>query len=136
MTKQAQEDIQKLLDKVADILRRIGIPDTQINVATGFRYRTDHYAAAFDWLHDFSISEELAAYKRVWALRPPEVWHHYELVGVEGLQEQVLLQDAGKALAKRWKRKRPRIFGPDRPVEDEDGENEGCESADDSQCTE
>lgn len=125
MTKQSRQDLESLLQSVASYLRTAGVPEQQINVAHGPRYKVHHYAKAFDWLHEFILSEEMEAFKKVWALRPAEVWRNYEMLEIEGLQEQVLLQDASKTLIKRWRVKRPRMFGPDRPVEEEEhGENE------------
>jgi len=130
MTKRCREDLESLMAELAPHLRRAGVSETQINIAKGPNYKVHHYVKAYDWLHDFKLSDEYAEYDRVWAMRPPEVWLNYEMLGVEGLQEQVLLQEAGAVLIKRWRVKRPRMFGPDREVP-EDEQNDGSERVED-----
>lgn len=125
MTKQSRSDLEKLLEEQAPFLRIAGVPEQQINVAKGPNYKVHHYVRAFDWLHEFILSDELAAWKRVRAMRPEETWKHYDLIGVEGLREQELLQEASKKLLRRWRLKRPRMFGPDR--EKKNGKDDGTD---------
>lgn len=120
---QARENVQKLLDDLTPILRLAGVPKSQINVARGRKYRTRHFLAAFDWLHSFSLSLEFTTFQEVYALRPPEVWENYAAIGVEGLREQDMLQEAGRNLVRRWRAKRPRMFGKDKNVEAEQTEH-------------
>ena len=122
--KQAREDVEKLLNTLAPMLRIAGIPETQINVASGRKYRTKHFAMAFDWLHQFSLSPQYETFCEVYALRPAHVWESYSHLGIEGLREQDMLHDAGKALAKRWRVKRPRMFGKDKPNVETEEESE------------
>lgn len=119
MTKQSRNDIEKLLEPYSKILRLAGIPEQQINVAKGYDYKVNHYVKAFDWLHDFTLSPEMDRWYVVRSMRPEETWEHYDVIEVEGLQEQILLQEASKKLLKRWRQKRPRMFGPDREIIDE-----------------
>lgn len=119
MTKQSRKDVEKLLDPYSGILRIAGIPEQQINVAKGYDYKVNHYAKAFDWLHDFTLSPEMDRWYVVRSMRSEETWEHYDAIGVEGLQEQELLQEASKNLLKRWRQKRPRMFGPNRETIDE-----------------
>lgn len=113
----SRESVEGLLESIASILRIAGIPEAQINVAQGFDYKTHHFAKAFDWLHDFILSSEMDRWKAIRALRPEGTWLNYYNIGVEGLAEQVLLQEASRNLQKRWRQKRPRMFGPNRNVE-------------------
>jgi hypothetical protein len=118
MAKQARADVEKLLKSIASLLKLAGIPKHQINVAQGPRYNSSHFARAFDWLHEFKLSEEFVGLQEAWDLRPPDVWAHYELIGVEGLAEQLILEKAKKAVQTRWRQKRPRMFGPNRSIKD------------------
>lgn len=119
MTKQSRKDVEKLLEPYSGILRIAGIPEQQINVAYGPHYKVNHYAKAFDWLHDFILSPEMDHWTLIRAMRPEKTWEHYDAIGVEGLKEQDLLQEASKNLLKRWRQKRPRMFGPNRETIDE-----------------
>lgn len=118
MAKQARADVERLLRSISSMLKLAGIPKHQINVAQGPRYNSSHFARAFDWLHEFKLSDEFVALEYAWSLRPPEVWSHYEIIGVEGLAEQVILEKAKKAVQARWRQKRPRMFGPNRSIKD------------------
>ena len=123
MSARAREDVESLLDELRVHLEWAKIPEPQINVATGFHYRIDHFVRAYDWLHTFSMSPAYTEFKRVFALRPLTIWQNYESMGLTGLREQVMLEEAGRKLKKRWNVRRPRMFGPDRKV-DEDAEQE------------
>ena len=128
MTKQSRDDVKRLLEGSAHLLVMVGVPSEQINVCSGPRYRVNHFIKAFDWLHDFILSDEYVEVARVWNMRRPSDWANYAFLGVEGLQEQVLMQEAGRKLLKRWRLKRPRMFGPDRPVEENDnGDDSGSD---------
>jgi hypothetical protein len=117
MTEQAREDVENLLEKFRDILEFAGIPSYQINVSKGPLYQTHHFIKAFDWLHEFSICSQLEEMRKVYILRTPEQWKMYGYLGLEGTQEQELRDIASKALNKRWRMKRPRMFGRDKNEE-------------------
>lgn len=119
MIARAREDVEGLLNEIRVYLEWADIPSSQIHVANGFHYRIDHFVRAFDWLHAFSVSPPMVEFKRVFALRPLEVWQNYKSIELEGLREQVMLEEAAVELRKRWKVKRPRMFGPDKPVSEE-----------------
>jgi hypothetical protein len=116
MTERAREDVEGLLDSLREILGIAGIPEQQINVATGPRFKVNHFVKAFDWLHQFSLSPQVTAMREAYALRPPHVWAMYKAMGTEGLREQEILQEAAKEVQKRWRVKRPRMFGKDKPL--------------------
>jgi hypothetical protein len=122
MTERAREDVESLLDGLREILTIAGIPEQQINVATGPRFKVNHFVKAFDWLHQFSLSPQMAELKKAYALRPPEVWQMYIAMGTEGLREQDILQEAAREVQKRWRVKRPRMFGKDKPLPPEEEE--------------
>lgn len=119
MSGRAREDVENLLNDIRVYLEWGNIPLSQINVATGFHYRIDHFVKAFDWLHTLSISPQMIEFKRIFALRPLEVWQNYKSIGLEGLREQIMLEEAGVELKKRWNVKRPRMFGPNKPETEE-----------------
>lgn len=92
-----------------------GVPDRQytmpevdpdINVIPSSKYNE-----IFDWLHRFKLSDEYIIVTGVWSLVPEKQWAGYVLHEVEGLQEQVLLEQALAKLRKRWKQERPSFFG-------------------------
>ena len=66
---------------------------------------------AFDWLHDLSMSFEYRNMVDAYALVPTIIWERYELMQIEGLREQVILENASKELLKKWRTKRPRLLG-------------------------
>ncbi len=66
---------------------------------------------AFDWLHDLSMSFEYENVVKAYALVPPETWERYKLLEIEGLREQIILENASKELLKKWRSKRPRLLG-------------------------
>jgi hypothetical protein len=119
VTKVSRQNVEALLAEITPFLIIAGVPAKQINVAKGPNYKVNHYAKAFDWLHEFSLSREMEKLKEARALRPESVWQHYALLDLEGLQEQLILGKASQNLIKRWKQNRPRMFGPDKETEDE-----------------
>lgn len=121
MTERAREDVEGLLESIADLLRIANIPEQQINVAQGPNFKVKHFVKAFDWLHQFSLSPQMGELRKAYALRPPEVWAMYEAMGTEGLREQEILQEAAREVQKRWRVKRPRMFGKDKPNAEDDG---------------
>jgi len=130
MTARAREDVEKLLNDIRVYLDWAEIPPSQIHVADGFHYRIDHFVKAFDWLHAFSVSPPMVEFKRIFAMRPLQVWENYKSIELEGLREQVMLAEAAVELKKRWKVKRPRMFGPDKPVSEEFRESPDAFEAD------
>lgn len=129
MTKQAREDVEKLLEELRPLLKAAKIPEHQINVAKGRNYKVHHFAAAYDWLHQLSLCPQLAEVRKAYALREPEVWAMYDAMGTEGLREQEILQEAGIKLQKRWRVKRPRIFGKDKNEDDGSKQEETQENS-------
>lgn len=119
MTARAREDVECLLNDLRVLLKWAEIPESQVNVATGFHYRIDHFVKAFDWLHAFSMSPAMLEFKRIFALRPLNVWENYKSIELEGLREQIMLTEAAVELKKRWKVKRPRMIGPNKPEVEE-----------------
>lgn len=139
MTVRAREDVEALLGTIADLLRIAGIPETQINVAQGPNFKVHHFVKAYDWLHQFSLSPQMVALRTAYELRPPEVWAMYTAMGTEGLREQTILQEASLEVQKRWRVKRPRMFGKDKPIppeEDPYAENDGSQQENDSKTSE
>lgn len=57
------------------------------------------------------MSYEYNEVVKVHNLLPPENWKRYKLFEVKGLREQILLEEASKLLAQKWRVKRPRLFG-------------------------
>lgn len=123
---QAWDDIAKLLESVRFILVEAKVPEHQVMMprmvigcgeveqtvpADPLRVKIETYVAAYDWLHNLSISAEYAAVVKVKALLPQHVWDMYILQEFRGLQEQILLDKAQIALRKLWKRNRPTFFG-------------------------
>jgi hypothetical protein len=104
------EKLTELLDGMSSILLASGVPEKrlQINVE---RKKLRTLVDAYDWLHDLSISHEFAAAAKARALVPEVVWKRYELMGIKDLQEQQIWGKAKDALIKRWRNKRPNIFG-------------------------
>lgn len=91
----------------------MGVPESQIRIRKG-KFNTKTLSRAFNWLHDLSISKEYVEYTAYRRLRPEDTWKRYELFGIAGLPEQLLLERAAKKLFRCWKRKRPSIFNKDR----------------------
>lgn len=103
------ECIQEILDKLLVWLELAKVPIKQTILPKTAKFESVN--KAFNWIDDFANCEELEEIKRAYKLVPPETWKRYELWSIEGLQEQVILESAQKALLKRWKRNRPRLFG-------------------------
>lgn len=115
MTQQAREDVERLLKELRETLLFAGVPKQQLNVCKGPNYTVQHFAKAFDWLHQFSLCSQFIEMKKVYALRTPQQWEMYTHIGLEGTQEQILQGSASKALLKRWRLRRPRMFSKDKP---------------------
>lgn len=60
------------------------------------------------------MSHEYKEVIAVYALLQPEIWERYKLFEVEGLREQKLLEEASKLLVRKWRTKRPKLFGKKR----------------------
>lgn len=103
------ETIIKLLLELKPILLLAEIPVKQLRIRKG-NHRTKACGRAFDWLHDIKISAELKEYRSVRALCPETIWKRYVLFEIEGLREQVLLEQAAQKLRARWRKKRPVMF--------------------------
>lgn len=116
---QAWDDIAKLLGEVHFILVEAKVPEHQVMMprmedgspADPLRVKIETYVAAYDWLHNLSISAEYAAVVKVKALLPQHIWDMYALQELRGLQEQILLDKAQIKLRKFWKQNRPTFFG-------------------------
>lgn len=104
------EKLTELLDGMRPVLLASGVPEKrlQINVE---RKKLRTLVDAYDWLHDLSMSHEFAAAVKARALVPEEVWKRYTLLGIKDLQEQQIWAKAKDALIKKWRNKRPNIFG-------------------------
>ncbi len=81
------------------------------------KHRVPACNRAYDWLHDIKISHELQEYRKVRALLPESTWENYDLFGVGGLREQLLLREAVNKLRARWRKKRPAMFNSDHKKE-------------------
>jgi hypothetical protein len=104
------EKLTKLLDIVRPILLVSGVPEKRLTIDVE-RKKLKTLVDAFDWLHDLSMSYEFEQAVKVRALVTEEVWQRYGTLGIEGLQEQILWKRAKENLLKRWRNKRPNIFG-------------------------
>jgi hypothetical protein len=104
------EKLTVLLDEIRPILLAAGVPEKrlQINVE---RKKLRTLVDAYDWLHDLSMSYEFATAAKARALVPEAVWTRYKLMGIKDLQEQEIWSVAKDALIKKWRNKRPNIFG-------------------------
>ncbi len=114
MTRDARTDIEKLLSKLRPILLVAGAEKHHTRMRSG-HHKIETCIKAFDWLHNISISEEYYNLKYVWGLLPEEIWHRYDRCGVTETREQSMLADAKIKLLKLWRSGRPRLFGKDRP---------------------
>jgi len=104
------QKFNNLLNEMKELLLIADIPKYQINI----RYnqpKTKTVLDAFDWLHDLFLSGEFKQLKYVWGLLPKKTWDQYEKLGIKELTEQKMLEDAKKAVLKKWKSKRPRLIG-------------------------
>jgi len=108
----SMETIVKLLLELKPTLLLAEIPVKQLSVRKG-NHSTKACGRAFDWLHDIKMSVELKEYKSVRALLPEATWKHYTLFEIEGLREQILLEQAAQKLRACWRKKRPAMFNSD-----------------------
>lgn len=74
------------------------------------------------------MSEQFTNMKYVWNLLPEHIWKRYEILDVVETREQLMLADASKELLKVWKQSRPRLFGKDRPRDNDILDNTGFDS--------
>lgn len=102
-----------LLEEIKPLLIIAGVSAKQINIKN-ISAKVDILLDAYDWLHEIKISKEYKDIEYAWGLLPEEVWKNYETFSITGLREQMILEKARKALLKRWRTKRPRIFGTKR----------------------
>jgi len=109
------------------ILLVAGSPKHQIRMRSG-RHKIPTCAKAFDWLHNLFLHPDYIELIRIYALCKPELWYAYESMGITGLREQVLLEEASKKVLKLWRTKRPQLFGKDRPKDINFADNGGIES--------
>lgn len=107
------ETINSLLDEMRPLLIVAGIPQKQIRIRDG-RLQIKTLSAAFDWLHDFKMSSEYEELVAVWGLLPEATWKRYKLFEIQDLREQVLLAEAVKKIARKWRSKRPGVFNANR----------------------
>jgi hypothetical protein len=114
----ALEDLENLLHEMKPVLLAAGIPERQLKIRKrpeSKDYKTGTLHKAFDFLHEIKISPQYAKAQAAWKLLPPKTWHHYKILGICGLREQVILKTASQALLPLWTTKRPRIFGKEKP---------------------
>lgn len=109
----ASETINGLLEEMRPLLIVAGVPKGQIRVRN-VRSQIKTLSVAFDWLHDFKMSEEFSELVNVRKLLPEATWKRYILHEFDELREQKLLVAAAKKVAKKWKSRRPSVFNPDR----------------------
>ncbi len=57
------------------------------------------------------MSQVFTNMMEAYALVLPETWKRYELLEIEGLAEQIILENASKELLKKWRTNRPRLLG-------------------------
>ena len=109
----ARTAINKLLDTMRPVLLIAKIPKHQIRMRSG-KHRISTCNKSFDWLHELYLSHEYRSVYGIYKLLPEQTWKNYELFGIEGLREQVLLEAACRKLFKAWRRGRPPLFNKDR----------------------
>jgi len=114
-----RDTITSLLDKMRPVLLAAKIPASQVNMKSG-RFRIDTCSKAFDWLHDLYMSDDYKNVYNIWKLVSAETWERYKIYGIEGLKEQEIIEEYGKALLLAWRNKRPKLFGPNKVVEEEE----------------
>lgn len=119
LSNDARTSLEDLLNQMREVLVVSGIQEDQIRMRSG-NHKIKTCVKAFDWLHDLFMSKEYKEVKRIWDLLPAKIWARYKSFGIEDTREQNLLVAAGKKLNKKWKQKRPRLFGKDRPKDLED----------------
>ena len=104
------ETLPKLLAEMKPLLVAAGVKKGQIDLSIAKPF-TKSAVTAFDWLHDLYMSYEYARMAKAYVLVPPEMWKRYKLLEIEGLAEQIILENASKELLKKWRSKRPRLLG-------------------------
>ncbi|KKN17631.1 hypothetical protein LCGC14_0963830 [marine sediment metagenome] len=104
------ETLPKLLAEMKPLLVVAGVKKGQIDLSIAKPF-IKTAVAAFDWLHDLYMSPEYENMVKACALVPPETWERYKLLEIEGLAEQIILENASKELLKKWRTKRPRLLG-------------------------
>lgn len=112
----ARTTIEGLLNTMRSILLVAKVPKHQINMRC-CAFKIDTCNRGFDWLHDLYLSSEFAKVIEIYKLLPSEIWARYKTLDIEGLAEQILLEEAGKALLKKWRKQRPNMFGRDRKTD-------------------
>lgn len=118
MLKEAHQTVETLLNEMKPSLLLAGCNPNHVRVASGdFKLKT--YNDAYDWLHRIYLSDVYAAVKKIYDMRTPETWVTYALMGTEGLWEQEAIADAGVALKRRWRTKKPRLYGRDKAPPEE-----------------
>jgi len=109
----SSETINSLLEEMKPLLLVAGVPEGQIRVRDG-RLQIKTLSAAFDWLHNFKMSDEFSELIKIRKLLPEATWRRYTLYEIDGLREQKLLEVVTKKVAKKWKSRRPSIFNPNK----------------------
>lgn len=104
------EKLTKLLDEMRPILLAVGIHEKRLIINVE-RKQVKTLVDAYDWLHELYLSSEFELAKKARSLVSEEVWGNYNLLGIKDLQEQILWNKAKDNLLKRWRHKRPNIFG-------------------------
>jgi len=69
------------------------------------------------------MSHEYSDLIKAYNLVSPETWKRYKLLEIEGLAEQVILENASKELLKKWRTKRPRLLNKRKKNDDEQKSN-------------
>lgn len=128
---QAWENVESLLSEMLPELLEAGVPESQARMPEypPEEIKSEHYVAAFDWLHELRIGEAYGAVLAARRLVPSHQWDAYRLHEIDGLQEQILLAKAHKKLRKAWKTDRPSFFGKKkRATNSEADDSEGDQS--------
>ena len=99
------DDLEKLLGSFRSLLIVAGIKQIYIGKAS-----IEKYTDAYDWLHQFSLCDQLKKMNWAYGLRTPEIWDMYKHLGLEETREQAALAAASEELRKRWRVNRPSVF--------------------------
>lgn len=102
MKKKKQKPASVLATRLED-LHQIGLSlDETTTALAAYESLDDGGKALVDgWLSD--LSHALAVYDKIYALRTPDQWQRYAMMGIRNLREQVLLEEAKRAVRKLWK---------------------------------
>lgn len=132
---QAWDNVQSLINEMRPLLLQAGIPERQIIMpdAKPEEIKSERYIEIFDWLHDLRMSPEWASAAKARSLVKEYVWANYKATGVQGLQEQIILEAANIKLRKAWKRDRPFFFGRKFKKGKPDGEQKQATEQDSNQ---